>query len=107
MRMFAAVMPFLLPVFEGATDVVQSGTQTPPTLPQPVHPLLVMQTQPVAQSEVELQVGTWSQNEFCAQTAAFSVLVKQKLPSGPPQPHEGKPLLQLPAVEQVEQLPAL
>jgi len=33
--------------------------------------------------------------------------VKQKLPSGPPQPHEGKPLMQLPAVEQVEQLPAL
>jgi len=86
--------PFLLGAVKA---VVQSGTQTPPSLLQPVHPLLVMQTQPAAQSELELQVGTSSQYMLSAHTAVFSVVVKQKLPSsGPPHPHCENPTLQLP-----------
>ncbi|HST24728.1 MAG TPA: hypothetical protein VLJ76_01940 [Gaiellaceae bacterium] len=51
--------------------------QTPPTLLQPVQPLLVMQANPGPQSADEEQVGTWSQYEFWPQIAVFSVVVKQ------------------------------
>jgi hypothetical protein len=104
LRTFAAVKPDLDRLNEGLTAVVQSGTQTPPP-PQPVHPLAVMQTQPDAHSAEELHGGTSEQNMSCAHTAVFSVVVKQLLPSGPAQPHEGNPLVQLPAVVHVVHSP--
>jgi hypothetical protein len=67
-----------LDFFDGAvTGVVQSGAQTPPTLPHPVQPLTVMQTEPVAQSAEVEHDGTLLQKTSCAQTAVFSVVVKQ------------------------------
>jgi hypothetical protein len=90
--------------FGADTDVVHSGTQTPPTLPQPVQPLLVMHTHPSAQSDEALHEGTSSQNSFCPQTAVPSVVVKQNEPPTPPQGlHSLKPTLQFPPVTHVWQ----